>query len=238
MNAPGSVAPAPAGAWKIPTARPVVPASATAPAPGHRAGGAEPGISPLQRLSATTPRRATSRAERCLRLGHGQRPIAAGQGTAGRCAKIGSNLHGGASGCRGQMRAAPFHQRRTGLFVGKGGLVHTAADGRRTSAKRAIRRADTGMASPQALRGSRCRPIFPGGCRQFPLASLIKTPRMPGAARRPLQWHGAPAWCGFHDLELVHRQLAGLEQDGVGDADLANVVQRGGLCRANRSCGR
>ena len=31
---------------------------------------------------------------------------------------------------------------------------------------------------------------------------------------------------GFHDLELLHRQLARLEQDGVGDADLADVVQR------------
>ena len=38
-------------------------------------------------FAATTPKAGNTRAERCLRLGHGQRPIAAGRGTAGRCAK-------------------------------------------------------------------------------------------------------------------------------------------------------
>jgi hypothetical protein len=31
----------------------------------------------------------------------------------------------------------------------------------------------------------------------------------------------------FHDLELVPRQLAGLEQDGIADADLADIMQKG-----------
>jgi len=32
----------------------------------------------------------------------------------------------------------------------------------------------------------------------------------------------------LHELELLGRELAGLEQNLVGDADLANVMERGG----------
>ena len=52
---------------------------------------------------------------------------------------------------------------------------------------------------------------------------------LPGAVQRLLNDPAAERAVLFHDLVFFLRQRARLEQDGVGDADLAHVVQQGGF---------
>ena len=54
----------------------------------------------------------------------------------------------------------------------------------------------------------------------------------PGPELRHPQGIAADQGVGFHHLELVERELSGFEEHPVGDADLANIVQRAGLEQA------
>ena len=131
----------------------------------------------------------------------------------------------GVENVRVEMAAAAVPQDRHCFAVGQGGLVHSLADQRIVDVgdgHQARRQGDTFAA--QAKRIPAAIPFFLVGEGDL----LGKAQEACGDAEQGLRLgDGVPAkgGVGLHDLELGGGELAGLEEDAVGNADLADVVQ-------------
>ena len=125
-----------------------------------------------------------------------------------------------------------------GLLVGHGRLVDAPADQRVVDVgHRHQPRRDRNLVAGQSSRIADAIPLLL--VRQA--ISLASSRKSTGVAQLPLgllDRVAAERRVGLHDLELFRRQLARLEQDAVGDADLADVVQRRRLVQQLDARGR